>query len=137
MAPMNKATFVAPTGLGATDLRSHTWSAGAATIMERITPALVTAIAVGLLMGFWLGAYLIHLYKDESQKAGARLVKGSSTIVGMGGLPNASFFIWLEDVAIWCLLSYACALLIPAFLAYWGEMKKPRWAPTDPKRFEP
>jgi len=79
---------------------------------------LVAAVSLGLVMGFWLGAYLMHLSRDTNQTWGQRFAKGSAAIAGMGGIPSASIFFTIENAITWCVLGYTIALFLPTLVNY-------------------
>lgn len=111
---------------------------GSDPIPEHINPmvVIIAAILVGLVMGFWAGAYLMRLW-DSPESWGKKFARGVGVITGMGGLPSAAFFAWIKEASVWCLLSYSGALCLPVFLSYVDSIKgRRKWEPPDPRRFE-
>lgn len=85
--------------------------------MSNMWISIVAASLVGLVMGFWTGAYLMRL-RHSGKSWDQKFTRGSVAIAGMGGLPSAVFFTMIEEQAVWCVLGYAIALLVPSLIAY-------------------
>lgn len=96
----------------------------------------ITALTVGLVMGLWTGAYLIKLW-DSNAQLGKILAKGIAAIAGMGGIPSAAFFPWIRREAIFCVLSYMIALIVPLLIVYVNTIRRSKaWISPSPERFE-
>ena len=102
---------------------------------EQIEP--IAAGLIGLVMGLWAGAYLISLWRDSEFSSQKKFGYGAGVIGGMGGLPSAAAYGLIEAQAIWCVVMYMIALLVPAALSYINAMRgQPMWEPPDPESFE-
>ena len=97
----------------------------------------IAAALVGLVMGFWAGAYLMTLWRHPDLSSQKKFGYGAAVIGGMGGLPSAVAYELIKTQAVWCLIFYMITLLVPAALSYLSALRdRPEWKPPDPGSFE-
>ncbi len=99
----------------------------------------IAATMAGLIFGFVTGAYIVKLWDQKKRSWQKKYGSATAAIAGMGGLPNAAFFSWIEELAILSLIAYLIPLLASSIFIYVNTNRYSlyqNWETPDPGSFE-